>query len=133
MRKVATVTAIGALAVTSGCSDATPAKDFKVARGAIQTVAVYDQTARTFSHRVRLQTPTRHWYLRADCVGKGNITISISGQGEGTVPCHTESQKATGYIGVSKPGQTPVNAFVVQVRAPKDSRWSAAVDAKLMY
>jgi hypothetical protein len=133
LRRVGAAAVVSALLVTCGCSGNAPAKTFSVAPGATQVFALHDQEESTVSRTVRLRAPTSRWNLRIDCVGRGDLTIVISDQGSGSAPCHLDGEESSGYIGISTSEEAAVEEFGVTIHAPRHTRWSAAVDVRLLF
>jgi hypothetical protein len=121
------VAVLGAVATTSGCSGESPTTQFTLRQGTTRAVALYDQQGDA-DERVRLRTPNRHYYLRMDCIGEGDIEVAIEGQASGGAPCGPESSGPSGFVGLAGPRSAATTDFEVMIDAPEGAHWSVAVD-----
>jgi hypothetical protein len=116
--------------VVSSCGGSEPVSGgsgFHVQSNDTRVFDVYRDTHDVSHHTVRLPTGTRHVQVWMDCVGRGDISISVFDGVVGS-PCGDSSSPS--LVGMTKAkGLLHAEATKVVVRAPKGSTWSIAVDA----
>lgn len=118
------------LLALNSCGDSSPvakSDGFKKDVNDTRTFDRYGQTEQRLSHVVSYPIGTQHVRVRTDCIGKGEIRVSVFGGAIGS-PCGDKSSPG-GYIGMSKSRPLrKVGSTRVRVRAPEGSQWSVAVD-----
>ena len=116
-----TVTACGAAEpVASGSG-------FELEDGDTRVYAAYRQTSSVTRKPIELRSGSQHVRDRADCIGKGEIRVSVFGS-EVAVPCRDESAPG-GYVALSRQQPIPTaRETQAVVHAPEGAVWSLAID-----
>ena len=116
------VSACGSSVEPVGGSD-----QFPRSAGDARLVGVYRNTSSSFDDSLAVPSGTQHVRVRIDCIGHGTLRVGVFG-GTAAVPCGEQSTSA-GFIGLSKTKPIPrAGTTRVQVRAPRHSKWSVALD-----